>query len=284
MPNKLVIHMAGGIGNQMFQYALGRSLTEKRNMDLSLNISFYDRYNLFPFSLNKFCIKGEIERVHTLYNNKYARFFLKNISKYGFNAFFDLYFEKELFKYDENVFSDCFNEYYGSWQSYKYFHKIYHLIRDDFRLKNPLSKKAKFYMERIIESKSVSIHIRRGDYVKDRRMRRLHGFLSLEYYTKAINYMARDSVFYVFSDDIEWARNALQIKPNMVYVDIGLERPEEEIYLMSLCRNNIISNSTFGWWGAMLNKSCEKIVVAPKKWYLKKSASKDLIFDDWVKI
>jgi hypothetical protein len=167
----------------------------------------------------------------------------------------------------------------GFFQSHKYFDHIKEEIQDTF---GP-SRKAVDYLSSKYEFKnSVSLHIRRGDYVN---LSQYHHNLSIEYFINAMDYMdsTMDTVkYYVFSDDIEWCKRSLP-EGNYCFVD----EPEDymQLWMMGLCTHNIIANSTFSWWGAYLNKNPNKVVIHPDKWYgelNKKYKTKDMFPDDWV--
>ena len=127
------------------------------------------------------------------------------------------------------------------------------------------------------------MHIRRGDYVSNSKSNSIHGTCSLEYYREAvkiINEKYKNSIFFVFSDDISWKKENLLIQ-NAVYID-NKTIPHEDIYLMSLCKYNITANSSFSWWGAWLNQNKNKVVIAPKKWFLKKE--NEIASKNWITI
>lgn len=135
----------------------------------------------------------------------------------------------------------------------------------------------------------MSIHVRRGDYINNPETFKLHGVCGLDYYHAAIEYITKRTntpVFYIFSDDISWAEENIKSKNQMIFVK---ETPHGkdyfEMYLMSVCKHNIIANSSFSWWGAWLNKSPEKIVIAPKKWMNETSIdTTDLVLKNWIRI
>ena len=177
----------------------------------------------------------------------------------------------------------------GFFQSEKYFKGIEQLIRNDLRFrKDSFGEEGAIYEEQITKLNSVGLHIRRGDYLASN----LHNVCNMRYYAKSIAY-AQDQLvsphFFVFSDDIEWCSENLHI-PNCSFVNIQASRknPIIDFQLMSLCKHNIISNSTFSWWAAWLNENHEKIVVAPKRWFNDESMNtqvlQDTIPDDWVRM
>jgi hypothetical protein len=138
---------------------------------------------------------------------------------------------------------------------------------EEISLKNQASEFFKKTLSRLESSNAVSLHIRRGDYVDDVKNKYLLTF-GLEYYNEAVSYIKQtvvDPVFYIFSDDIDWAKNNLKIG-EAIFVSSPDIKDYEELVLMSKCKHNIIANSSFSFWGAWLNQNFNKIVIAPKKW------------------
>ncbi|MCK4744844.1 alpha-1,2-fucosyltransferase, partial [Candidatus Parcubacteria bacterium] len=190
------------------------------------------------------------------------------------------HFDSKILKLIGNIYLD------GYWQSEKYFKNIENSIRKEFTLKNDLQLKAKKLLRKIKNTESISIHIRRNDYISHKPANQYHGVCHLSYYKKAINVIIKkidDPHFFVFSDDIDWCKKNLKIKFPTIFVEGN--KDYEDLILMSKCKHNIIANSTFSWWGAWLNNNPNKIVIAPKKWFRKKSINtKDLIPKTWIKI
>lgn len=263
LQNMKIIKIKGGLGNQLFQYAHGRSLIEK-NKKVIFDISFFtetSRDTSRPFLLKKFNILES-----SIFINKKENFFKKIIYK---------------------IYSKISGEY-GFFQSEHYFKKISSIINKEFTLKNPLSSTAQNFKDQInTQINSVSIHIRRGDYISNLEANKHHGVCDLPYYQKAISKIKEvleSPVFFIFSDDIEWTKENLELE-NAVYVSNPDLTECEELMLMSYCKHNIIANSTFSWWGAWLNQNKNKIVIAPQKW-LNTDISKqpDIIPPTWIKI
>lgn len=179
------------------------------------------------------------------------------------------------------------NTYFqGYWQSWKYFENIETEVRNNFKFVTPLSSRNKELTEKIINNNSVSIHIRRGDYTKKRRWDEIGSICNPDYYNWAIvhiNEFIEKPLFVVFSDDMQWVRDNL-ILPDSIFVDwnTGTES-YNDMRLMSLCKHNIIANSSFSWWGAFLNSNPDKIVIAPEKWY-RHTLTPDLIPYGWITI
>ncbi|MBS1565210.1 MAG: alpha-1,2-fucosyltransferase, partial [Bacteroidetes bacterium] len=147
----------------------------------------------------------------------------------------------------------------------------------------------KAVLERVEKTNAVSLHIRRGDYVTVAHTNQLHGTCSIDYYQRAAELIADvspDPVFYIFSDDIAWVRENLQLPFPIVFVEGNDEaHAYEDMRLMSRCRHHILANSSFSWWGAWLNGRPDKIVVAPQKWMNNDSiVPKDLIPVSWKRL
>jgi hypothetical protein len=159
----------------------------------------------------------------------------------------------------------------GYWQAEKYFSKIAEQIREDFSFKPTIGSKDAILIDQINKVNAVSLHVRRGDYVNNPATATTHGLCSLDYYRKAINYLAQRELqphFFVFSDDINWVKSNLEINFPCQYVDHNRGAESfNDMRLMSLCNHNIIANSSFSWWGAWLNQRVDKIVIAPNQWF-----------------
>lgn len=282
----IIIKLKGGLGNQLFQYAFGRFLSIKRNEGVKLDASSLSgpKDTFRTYALDAFNIDLNIATNIEIQKNKYPYAFI--------SKFYILFSQKVLKRY--NIGYDKYllkskNKYFeGYFQSYKYLDPIRDMLLKEITPKESMEDKCKEVLENIKKSNSVSIHIRRGDYVNDEKTKQAHNVCDLEYYKKAINIIndkIENPVFFVFSDDINWVRENLKINAETHYVSNGIIKDFEELILMSGCKNNIIANSSFSFWGAWLNKNGNKIVIAPKKWHNKlDSEYKDLLPENWIKI
>jgi hypothetical protein len=298
----IIVRLAGGLGNQMFQYALGRHLALLNNTELKLDI-----YSLIatihrPFLLNYFNIKAEIASKkeiskltspiyyfgYTRFNNILSRLirrFIKPEKYFTTNSF---YSEKIEFFFDKKILELEGSYYlYGHWQNPNYFNNIKNILIEDFTLKKGLNNDIKSVAKTMKEVESVSVHIRRGDYINNPNNLKLFSILSKEYYLKAYQVMKQKNAnpyFYVFSDDIPWCKKNLVFDSPTFYsnADYGAY---SDFFLMSQCRHNIMANSTFSWWAAYLNQNREKIVIAPNKWFNdNRINTSDLAPDGWIKL
>lgn len=289
----IVSEILGGLGNQMFQYAVGLSLATKLNTDFRLDKTKFKGYKAHKFGLDTLRLSIDfmdpadyflLERSNSATRN--IKEFVK--SKKSNKPAVKVYRERG-FAYAPEVLSMKGDVYLtGYFQSEKYFLSIRDSLLTAFKPKK-VSKDARAMAEKIIkEKKSVSLHVRRGDYVSNPDANKYHGTKSVDYYNAAllrVEKSQKDSTVFVFSDDIEWCKKNLKlVTKQIVWVD-SENSAIEDIYLMSLCKSNIIANSTFSWWGAWLNNNPKKIVVAPKVWFSDpKIDTSDLIPGSWVRL
>lgn len=177
------------------------------------------------------------------------------------------------------------------WLSEKYFADVEDDLRKAFQFKHSLEGETKEIAQRIESSHSISLHVRRGDYVALKDVENFMGKTNLSYYERAVCYMNEHikrkgndiPTVFVFSDDIDWCKQNLTLSLPTIYLERSSAGPKasHHLQLMSLCRNNIIANSTFSWWGAWLNQNPEKIVVAPKRWFAHK-VNEDVVPQRWI--
>lgn len=289
----IISKLIGGLGNQMFQYAAGRRSAHVNNTQLKLDITGYEKQiGITPrkYLLHIFTIQeniSSINEINRLKNKGFIRKVIKKINPFLQN---NLYIKERYFNFDPSMLNICENSYLeGYWVSDKYFKDIENTIRKEFTFKDEPDVTNQKTINQIRNCESVSIHIRRGDYVSDPKTNQFHGVCGLDYYHQAIKYMTskiKNPYFFVFSDDPKWCKTNLQLKYPVIYVSHNLGKKDyEDMRLMSLCKHNIIANSSFSWWGAWLNKNKNKIVIAPKKWFQDKSINtNDLIPESWTKI
>jgi hypothetical protein len=295
----ICIKLNGGLGNQMFQYACAFDLSKKFNckivFDLSSLISNNSQDTKRNYSLNIFRIeplepsKSELLKLKPLH----IRLFNSLKIQTGFGGLqCKHYFIEHKFSYNSRIKMVSPNLYLsGYWQSYKYFINCQKELLNVFKFSNNLNIQNLFYLRLINNSSSVSLHIRRTDFISKNNIN-IHGFCSLDYYHKAIMIMSKvvaEPTFFIFSDDIEWAKKNLDInthRHHFVTGNIG-ENAEFDMHLMSKCKHNIIANSSFSWWGAWLNEHPNKKVIAPLQWFSddkKNSYTNDLIPPSWIRV
>jgi hypothetical protein len=177
----------------------------------------------------------------------------------------------------------------GYWQSEKYFKSAEDKLRSELCLFDKPDEANQKILDEIVQCPAVSLHIRRGDYITNPSAALVHGVCSLDYYHSAIRHITahvENPYFFVFSDDPQWVKDNLKIGYPVQFVEAnGPDRGAEDMRLMKSCRHHIIANSSFSWWAAWLNDRLDKIVVAPRIWFLDtKIDTKDLIPEQWHRI
>ena len=266
----IYLRLMGGLGNQLFQYAAGRSLADRLGVELVLDDRYVVRKSQhMGLALDVFKIRARLMNnlEHQFFSEgkiRLARWFKKLIRPLG-----KIYWATQ-HNYDTLIGTLPAGQLLiGFWQSEEYMYDL-HQLRLDLELKEPLSAPAQKVSEVIDAVESVALHVRRGDYLKDQKTIARHGVCSQSYYQSAIDLVLAEkpkAEFFVFSDDPKWVKAHLKLPPQCTYVSAVNIAAEEDLVLMSSCKHQIIANSTFSWWGAWLNNSCEKIVVCPTPWF-----------------
>jgi hypothetical protein len=300
---------SAGLGNCMFQYAAARALAIEMKSSLKLDISglreqqmpfrrYTDRdvMRMLAQSLGVFEIqyeiasKGEVQKLRGWGDE---RLFLNKIIKkfrYKFNFFPPTLFREKLrYGYDSSIFevrSDVYLD--GFFINPRYFQKIHAVLEKDFVFKNEQIKENLSFSREISVSNSVSIHVRRGDFADAKSTGNIYPVYGQDYYKKAVRLICEKVAkpkFYIFSDDIEWATDNLDFIENSVIVSHNsIDNGAEDLRLMSQCKHNVITNSTFSWWAAWLNRNSEKIVVCPEKWRNDSVDTAGMLANDWIVI
>ena len=303
MDRKLIIsHLKAGFGNQLFHYAAGYAASKRIGAKFKIDKSFFETSDEFTFKLNNLNIDYEFadqSEINYLRSKTTNSIFFRILKKLGvrnrFNKKTSIY-ETFGFVPDKRILNLKHSAYILGWvTNSSYFHNFRKDLVRLFSLKEPLSRQANYYLQKIKYCNSVSVHIRRGDYIKLDSFFRV---LPIEYYKEAVERISQienDLTFFVFSNDIEWSKNNLKFLKNLVFVDLNYENDYngkadmEEFELMKSCKHNIIANSSFSWWPAYLNNSDEKIVILPKVWYNDKIFQDSfekypLSFSNWIKL
>jgi len=301
----IIVKLKGGFCNNLFQYATAKALAKRIGGDVKLDIDFFKGSNyedIYRFGyLNieeSFATPEEIKKL----SNKEAKSVAERIirktkltSPYNKRTHFienhgGLAFDKRLFNLKGDVYLD------GWFTDENYFKDIREIILREFEVKNPLSAESQGVLNKISNTNSISVHIRRGAFVTNT----FFGALPLEYYYRAVAYMntkLNDPHFFIFSDDTAWVLQNLQIEGNTTIVhhnssiasEHHTQKDYEDLTLMKNCKHNIMAHSTFSWWGAWLNKNPNKIVIAPIKALNDPNAQKhyesgNYIPSSWIKI
>lgn len=284
----ITAQLVGGLGNQMFQYAAGRALSLRRGVGLRLDASEFKTYRLHRYGLNHLAISAEVTNVRQP-GSTGSRVLdrLRDLAGLGAPA---LYRENGL-RFDPSVLTLQGNTTLaGYWQCERYFSDHADQIRAELTVKTPVAGDNLTCLERICSGVSISVHIRRGDYVSNPAANSVHGTCDIPYYEAAAHHIAercgKTPVFYIFSDDPDWVRENFKIPFEMIPVrHNSVDRNYEDLRLMSACNHHIIANSSFSWWGAWLNPSKGKIVVAPQRWFKTAALdSTDLLPAEWIRL
>lgn len=312
----IIISIFEGLGNQMFQYATARRLAEKHSTVLKLDITPFEfnkrrKYGLHCFNIQEnIATRYEVDKLTKPPKNRFKNLFNK-FPRYSYNNKQEnaSLLKEKFFHFDPSILEAGKNIYLnGYWQSEKYFLDIRDILLSEFSFKYPQLTENKELSEKIRLSDSISLHIRRGDYVCDKDVNQFHGNCSLVYYERCIEYVCKrvkKPQFFIFSDDPCWVRAHLKLDFPFTIVENNRGfRSYEDLRLMSECKHNIIANSSFSWWGAWLNSNPDKIVCAPQQWFNVKLTdtkyslpenyikiytdsyvdTKDLIPENWVKL
>ncbi len=276
----IIVRVFGGLGNQLFQYAFGQFMSKKLNRKVLYDFSYFEMDNHRQPSILSYDL--EINKVSFEQVKKYHPF-----KSFRLNSFFNKIFNPKTFC--ENEMHIDSNQpvlyFHNYWQDKKYTENTKNIIRSGLILNNN-SKKFVDLKLKISNTISVSIHIRRDDYLLKKNQKKFTQLKSI-YFFKSIDFIKKhlkeELNFFIFSDDLIWAKSHFFSLKNCQF--ISGNKDFEDLFLMSLCKHNIISNSTFSWWAAVLNKNPNKITIAPTDWFngnlLK---TNKLVFDGWYKI
>lgn len=289
--------LTGGLGNQMFIYAFKLTLSQKGK-----TILFHPYRNNSPqyghagFQLKQiFNIKGDgiWAEVSALCLSIYwhiTRVFPQTIRQrlISIIGIKEIRVPNNFVFYDYIVHTEYKNTLFrGTWQSEKYFHSSAVDVRDAFSFnKELLNDKTKSFLNDIVKMGiTISIHIRRSDYLSSKYISGFGNICTLDYYSKAIRYidnLVSKPTYIVFSDDILWCKNNIDLR-NAFFVDWNHGKESwQDMFLMSNCTHNIIANSSFSWWGAWLNSNNDKIVIAPKIWW--NGIDDDVVPENWIRL
>ena len=292
----IIVKIIGGLGNQMFQYAAGRRLSLLHQVPLKLDIGAFEHYELHRYSLSPFRIQeelatpGDVAQVRGTSKRGLDRIVFRLSQKLKPYYKRSIFAESTLSPFDSNIIKTPEHVYLdGYWQSEKYFVDIEDVIRREFAVKYEQDRQSREIAEQIANTQSVSIHVRRDDYVSNPKTRRVHGVCNQDYYKQCVSLIAKritNPHFFVFSDDPGWVTDNLRLDyPTTFVTHNDATKNYEDLRLMSMCKHNIIANSSFSWWAAWLNANPDKIVLAPRRWFNDSSLdTRDLLPEDWIKV
>jgi hypothetical protein len=290
-------HLQGGLGNQMFQYAIAKSLSMHHGVNFALDCSWFKKpaLRVTPRTLELPLLQitadlTQIARGNVIQHNKLLltiKYFLpfgpiikKQINAFKFNI--ELFNLKDLNRRNLYLF--------GYWQSYKYFESIRPTLQMEFQTVKKISSHYEYFLRDIRQTESVMLHIRRGDYIHSPSTAKHHGALGLNYYLEAIDSILRlkpNAHFFIFSDDLLWAKEHLPKDVRIIFVENSLKIDDaaQELQLMRACKNHIVANSSLSWWGAWLRNEPGGLVFAPNRWVNNKRLNlDDLLPENWRRI
>jgi hypothetical protein len=287
----IIVGLAGGLGNQLFQYAAGLALALRVGTELKVDVASFTRDRLRTYDLGHLvpslqtASRQETENLKRWKGGLLDR--AVNRAYPGGLPSPKSYFEERGFSYDPEFGELGDNTYIkGYWQSYRYFDAVGQPLRSTLEWP-PADRETEAWRTQIEACDSVSVHIRRGDYVQDPRLAAYYEECSTDYYQKAMKVVVAkcpNAIFFVFSDQPDWVRSNWNSEWPVNIVS-GSRSPWSDLGLMAACKHHIIANSTFSWWGAWLNPLKHKTVVAPRRWFRSDSFSTvDLLPGEWTQL
>ena len=291
----IIANIVGGLGNQMFQYACARALAVELELPLKVTHDMFGVYTshygpelerVFSLTLDVAQPAELRKMIGALHSPPIVRRAL--FSKYLAPLRGKFFIAEPNFRYWNGLHdrARAGGYFQGYWQSERYFVEHSSIIRSDFTFRQPNTGYSAELARAILDTTAVSVHIRRGDYLNNTKTLSLHGICPPDYYFKAIESLRMrvpGARFFAFSDDLRWVADVLLPRyPDLILVDQNKgESSYNDMRLMTLCQHHIIANSSFSWWGAWLNASPEKIVIAPKQWFANSNETVDLIPGAW---
>ena len=288
----VIVNLKGGLGNQMFQYAVGRALSLKLKTELKLETNFLisrmpgSKHVFRNFDLSIFNIETQIANSDEI-NKIVFRAPSKNILRNLFTSKVEIKVVEKYFHYDESILKIVEDVYLdGYWQSPRYFIEFENIIKNDFSFKNCLTGKTSELQLRILSCNSVCINIRRTDYLTTDA----YCILNQDYYSagiKMLNDFCDYMQIFVFSDDVEWCKKNLKFDFPTTFVEhkYAGEKFQDYLQLMASCKYFIIPNSTFAWWAAFLAGYERKKIIAPKNWFTNNTINtEDLFPNSWIRL
>jgi len=293
----IIANIVGGLGNQLFQFSASFALSYRSGEEIRFDTTTYQNpkyYNPEGFLLNRlfYVDVTEASLIDYFVVLKAAAPFTRvkhRLSPEMFSSNF--WRERDLFTPDARFFPPYNFRHaylYGWWQSELYFKDLEVELRAALRFKvSELTSEALALAGTIRGQLSVSVHVRRGDYVTNPTYSKIYGTCSLTYYERSIN-IIRDlypeAVFYIFSDDRAWVMSQDLFHNHHIVKTCEKHGSWNDMYLMSQCCHHIIANSSFSWWGAWLNEKSNKTIIAPDMWFADKTSTPHLLPKQWIKV
>jgi hypothetical protein len=288
----IIVNLMGGLGNQMFQYAYGHALEKRTGVPVSFSVDMFSAYNshngyelerVFGLHLRLATPEDRQKVLGKIWSSLGSRRLAVRVPFIQWFTNDRIIIEKEM-KFESRLLqTDQASHYiHGYFQSEKYFFDYADTIRENY-----IFQKIEKSIETNIDQASISLHVRRGDYLSSSAV---HCICGISYYTAAVSHIKKhvsDFELIVFSDDPEWAEKEMRKLHHSVRV-IAENRGADsfkDMFLISRCDHHIIANSSFSWWGAWLCQNKEKIVIAPKDWFASaRLSSEDIVPEAWVKL
>lgn len=297
----LIVEIVGGLGNQMFQYAFYQKL---KNYYTDTQVKIYlDRFdetsdnqgfelsNAFGIDTSSMLYDGDPSSLFDDSMNLVSRIRRKIFGRKS------TFFLERIFRFDSKVFNLKSNQkiyFRGLWQDELYFKDLRLDLLNIFKFNTyNFNDENLHILEKINKTNSVSIHIRRGDYISNEKYNHiLGGVCTYSYYKQALGFLQNkisDTSLFIFSDDIDWVKTEYDFLSghDITFVNHNMgSNSYIDMFLMSKCKHNIIANSSFSWWGAWLNTNKSKIVLAPEKWFKNNTRLEDnsVVPYSWIKI
>jgi len=294
----IIANIIGGLGNQMFQFAANYALAKFYETELLVDLSDFNNIKYKSINRDGFLL-DKIFNLNVARSTFFHTFDTLNFSalllpyKYRIDISklnTQFYKEKIAFDFDKKLYGFKNPKMYtfGYWQNERYFISEKFCIKKIFSFnRNFLSRLSKETEMKLSFENSISIHVRRGDYVHNNTYNKIYRLCDDEYFKNAISIIKKYvpfPVFYVFTDDPYWVKSRDYFNGFNICVNGDSPSSWDDMFLMSKCRHNIISNSSFSWWAAWLNNSKDKIVISPEKWFINGMSTYDLIPQSWIKI
>lgn len=292
----IAVRLQGGLGNQLFQYAIGRALADRWQVELKVDLQSFAESSERCYGLDNFRIRAEVASAPESAALRWRtprwwtrlKWRLTGKQMLPFVPAKTRLVEASPNRYDTSVWRagpDAYIE--GYWQCWQYVREGGQQLAEDLEFRVPAGGANSRLAERICQGESVFVHVRRGDYISEAFAGR-YAICSLEYYQRAMEMIAtrvQTPAFYVFSDDMEWCRQHLVFPLPIVFVDGNdSASAHEDLRLMALCRHGITANSTLSWWAGWLGRWDGRVVCTPREWYRHGRGVGDLIPPDWIRL
>lgn len=293
-PERVIARIEGGLGNQLFQYATARTLADRLDCELTLDLRGLEENGDRPFQLDHYRIRAAVASSEELAELPEWRASRWRRMRSSFSQWVPLLssypvFWPRGFAFDRRF--ECISRpayLVGYWQTEKYFVWNRSRLLQDIQLVTPLPPHTPL-LDEIRAANSVALHIRRGDYVSNPAAAKFHGLCDLTYYHAAINLLKnrfKDIQIVVFSDEPAWACDNLHLELPTIFVDANPpDSGHLDLELMRHCRHHVVANSSFSWWGAWLCERAGQMVCAPRRWFADpRTDISDVVPASWIQL